>query len=44
MHEIIFLYIFKFTFMHLADACIKSDLQCIQVIRCFDQYVCSLGN
>ncbi len=30
------------TFMHLADAFIQSDLQCIQVIHFF-QYVCSLG-
>ncbi len=28
--------------MHLADAFIQSDLQCIQVIH-FHQYVCSLG-
>ncbi len=28
--------------MHLADAFIQSDLQCIQVIH-FIQYVCSLG-
>ncbi len=32
-----------FTFMHLSDAFIQSDLQCIQVIHCFCQYVCSLG-
>ncbi len=31
-----------FTFMHLADAFIQSDLQCIQAIHFF-QYVCSLG-
>ncbi len=34
---------FTFTFMHLADAFIQSDLQCIQVIHLFCQYVCSLG-
>ncbi len=33
---------FTFTFMHLADAFIQSDLQCIQAIHVF-QYVCSLG-
>ncbi len=32
-----------FTFMHLADAFIQSDLQCIQAIDFFCQYVCSLG-
>ncbi len=32
-----------FTFMHLADAFIQSDLQCIQVIYFFCQYACSLG-
>ncbi len=32
-----------FTFMHLADAFIQSDLQCIQAIHFFNQYVCSLG-
>ncbi len=32
---------FTFTFMHLADAFIQSDLQCIKHIHC--QYVCSLG-
>ncbi len=30
--------------MHLADAFIQSDLQCIQAIHCFYQYVCSPGN
>ncbi len=37
--------IFTFTFMHLADAFIQSDLQCIQDILFFFfyQYVCSLG-
>ncbi len=34
---------FTFTFMHLADAFIQSDLQCIQVIHFFVCYVCSLG-
>ncbi len=29
--------------MHLADAFIHSDLQCIQAIHFFYQYVCSLG-
>ncbi len=29
--------------MHLADAFIQSDLQCIQAIHLFCQYVCSLG-
>ncbi len=36
-----------FTFMHLADAFIQSDLQCIQAIHflfIFYQYVCSPGN
>ncbi len=32
-----------FTFMHLADAFIQSDLQCIQAIHFFYQYVCFLG-
>ncbi len=31
-----------FTFIHLANAFIQSDLQCIQAIH-FCQYVCSLG-
>ncbi len=31
-----------FTFMHLADAFIQSDL-CIQAIHLYCQYVCSLG-
>ncbi len=35
--------IITFTFMHLADAFIQSDLQCIQAIRIFYQYVCFLG-
>ncbi len=30
---------FTFTFMHLADAFIQSDLQCIQAIHFFHQYV-----
>ncbi len=29
--------------MHLADAFIQSDLQCIQAIYFFYQYACSLG-
>ncbi len=29
--------------MHLADAFIQSDLQCIQVIHLYCQYVCFLG-
>ncbi len=32
-----------FTFMHLADAFIQSDLQCIQAIHFPYQYVYSLG-
>ncbi len=28
--------------MHLADAFIQSDLQCIQAIHFFGQYMCSL--
>ncbi len=32
-----------FTFMHLADAFIQSDLQCTQAIPFFYQYVGSLG-
>ncbi len=32
-----------FTFMHLADAFIQSDLQCIQSTHLYCQYVCSLG-
>ncbi len=40
-----FIFTFTFTFMHLADAFIQSDLQCIQAIIFFFfyQYVCSLG-
>ncbi len=34
---------FTFTFMHLADAFIQSDLHCIQAIHFLHQYVCSLG-
>ncbi len=34
---------FALTFMHLADAFIQSDLQCIQAIHLYCQYVCSLG-
>ncbi len=33
------IYIFTFTFMHLADAFIQSDLQCIQVIHLLSVYV-----
>ncbi len=29
--------------MHLADAFIQSNLQCIQAIHVYCQYVCSLG-
>ncbi len=29
--------------MHLADAFIQSDLQCIQAIHLYCQYLCSLG-
>ncbi len=29
--------------MHLADAFVQSDLQCIQAIHLYCQYVCSLG-
>ncbi len=29
--------------MHLADTFIQSDLQCIQAIHLYCQYVCSLG-
>ncbi len=36
-------YLFTFTFIHLADAFIQSDLQCIQAIHLYCQYVCSLG-
>ncbi len=32
-----------FTFMHLADTFIQSDLQCIQAIHLYCEYVCSLG-
>ncbi len=35
--------VIPFTFMHLADAFIQSDLQCIQAIHVFYHYVCSLG-
>ncbi len=37
------LHITYYIFMHLADAFIQSDLQCIQAIHIFNQYVCSLG-
>ncbi len=33
----------RFTFTHLADAFIQSDLQCIQAIHLYCQYVCCLG-
>ncbi len=39
---IYFVKCFTFTFMHLTDAFIQSELQCIQAIH-FYQYVCSLG-
>ncbi len=32
-----------FTFMHLSDAFIQSDLQYVQVIHLYCQYMCSLG-
>ncbi len=32
--------VFTFTFMHLADAFIQSDLQYIQAIHLYCQYVC----
>ncbi len=32
-------YAFTFTFMHLADAFIQSDLQCIQAIYLYYRYV-----
>ncbi len=34
---------FSYLFMHLADAFIQSDLQCIQAIHLYCQYVCCLG-
>ncbi len=34
---------FRFTFMHLADAFIQSDLQLHSGYTFFIQYVCSLG-
>ncbi len=41
---LIFLWILCYIYiLHLADAFIQSDLQCIQVIQFFCQYVCSLG-
>ncbi len=36
-------YYFTFTFMYLADTFIQSDLQCIQAIHLYCQYMCSLG-
>ncbi len=41
--KISLIYFIIFTFMHLADAFIQSDFQCIQVKHFFCQYVCSLG-
>ncbi len=39
-----YIYIYAFTFMHLADAFIQSDLHCIQVtVSTFDQLLLSLG-
>ncbi len=40
---LVFSKLFTFTFIHLADAFIQSDLQCIQAIHLYCQYVCSLG-
>ncbi len=37
------LHLYRFTFMYLADAFVQSDLQCIQAIHLYCQYVCSLG-
>ncbi len=37
-------YSFTFTFTHLADAFIQSDLQCIQAIHLYCQYVLSAAN
>ncbi len=37
------IFIFTFTFMHLADTFIQSDLKIIQAIIFFNQYMCSLG-
>ncbi len=34
---------FAFTFMHLADTFIQSNLQCIQIIHFLSECVCSLG-
>ncbi len=42
-HSFIYMGMHIFTFMHLADAFIQSDLQCIQAIHFFCKYVCSLG-
>ncbi len=38
-----FIHLCTFTFMHLADAFMQSNLQSIQAINFFYQYVCSLG-
>ncbi len=45
MHQcaVFYLHLVIFIFMHLADAFIQSDLQCIQAIHLYCQYVCSLG-
>ncbi len=42
LHSISWGVMFTFTFMHLADAFIQSDLPCIQVIHLYCQYVWSL--
>ncbi len=44
MHACIASFTFTFTFMHLADAFIQSDLHCIQVtVSTFYQLLLSLG-
>ncbi len=43
MQQPMLAFLFTCTFMHLADCCIQSDLQCNQAIHFFCQYVCSLG-
>ncbi len=40
---VLFIHNTHFTFTHLTDAFIQSDLQCIQAIHLYCQYVCSLG-
>ncbi len=42
-YNFILFYTFTFTFMHLADAFIQSDLQLHSGYTFFCQYVCSLG-